>query len=198
MSYYYSYYLGYKHEGKIFPLGPYNAFGKLHSVVTRSRGFASDLHESFYDVGEDLVSDELRKEFEYTDWNGEKRVDLRYLPLKELPSGSFIKTGYFLIDDVKRYEEYHGTDGIFFEHLSPTVYAAMAQHEAQFGKPGPKKDDFDEEYQPYSASDYMFYAYPDYHSKEYEALLISEAAEELSGYQEMPEGAELVVIDSEG
>ena len=73
MSYYYNYYVGYKKDGKIYPWGPYNANGKLEPMVSRSRSFASDLHEEFYAVSDKEVSEELRKEFEYEDWNKVKR-----------------------------------------------------------------------------------------------------------------------------
>ena len=82
MSYYYTYYLGYEREGKIYPLGPYDCFGKLRDVVNRSRSFASDLHERFWPVKEEEISDELRKEFEYTDWEGKKTVEYKIQQVK--------------------------------------------------------------------------------------------------------------------
>ena len=197
MSTYYNYYVGYKHDGKIYPLGPYDCFGKLKCVIWRSGSFASDMHEDFISVSEDMVSDELRKSFEYTDYDGKKAVNLKYLPLNELPDKSYIKKGYFLIDEVKAYEagEEYGSRDLFYDHLDPITYAAMAQNECVFGKPKPKKDIDGEEYEVHSASDYMFYAYPDYYSKEYEADVIRNCANSLSEFsKELPEGYELVAI----
>ena len=77
MSYYYSYYAGYKYDGKIYPLGPFNCFGKLRAIVEKSRSFASDLHNDFYDVPDDAASDELRERFEYEDWK-KKVYSCRY------------------------------------------------------------------------------------------------------------------------
>ena len=199
MSYYYNYYIGYSHDGKLYPLGPYTAKSKLKSVVSKSRSFASDLHESFFPIREEMISDELRKEFEYTDWDGKKRVDVEYLEYDKLPSDNFVKSGYFLIDDVKRYEEDHDSENLFYDHLTPTVYLAMANNEIKFGKPGPVKDDFDEEYVPKAASDYMYFSYPDYHGKEYEVFVIKAAADILWdwGYG-LPEGSKLVILKTEG
>ena len=200
MSYYYNYTIGYMHEDKIYPLGPYNSFGKLKDVISKSRSFASDLHYSFWHIPEEMISDELRKEFEYEDWKGEKQIEVKYLPVTELPEGSFIKTGYFLIEDVEQYEQEHGDSyDLFYDHLSPTVYAAKAQNEARFGSPEKQVDEEGGDITPHSASEYMYYAYPDFNSKEYEAFQLRAAAEMLKEYgRPMPDGAVLVVLETEG
>ena len=201
MSYYYNYYIGYKHNGKIYPLGPYDCNGKLKDVVSRSRSFASDLHESFDFVDENMISDELRKEFEYEDWNGNKKVDVKYLPLKELPYGDFISKGYFLIDSVREYEK--GEDDfendLEYDKVDPVVYAAMVKNEIVFGKPSPKKDIEGGEMEVHGASDYMYYAYPNYSGKEYEAFVIRQVAEMLGEFnRNLPEGYEVVILETEG
>lgn len=198
MSYYYNYYIGYERNGKLYPLGPYNSFGDLKCAVWVSRSFASDLHDDFYQVPEDKISDELRKEFEYENWNGEKVLQMKYFPMDEMPKGSFIKTGYFLIDDVKKYEKDHDAWDLFYEHLSPAMYAAMLQNELTLGKPQPKKDCEGYEIEVYSASDYMYYAYPDYCSREYESFVIKEVGEMLYSYSHFENGEKLVVLETEG
>lgn len=199
MSYYYNYYVGYKIDGKVYPFGPYNSTGKLKEVITKSRSFASDLHEVFYRVAKEEISDELRKEFEYEDWNGNKSVNVKMLPIKELPSGSYIKKGFFLVEDVLRYEDPDNDyfDG-FYEYVSPSVYASMVQNEVQFGKPERKLDDCDNWYCPKAASDYMYYAYPDYNSKEYEAEMVRSVAYMLNDYSELPKDAILLALETEG
>lgn len=199
MSYYYNYYVGYKIDGKVYPFGPYNSTGKLKEVITKSRSFASDLHEVFYRVAKEEISDELRKEFEYEDWNGNKSVNVKMLPIKELPSGSYIKRGFFLVEDVLRYEDPDNDyfDG-FYEYISPAVYASMVQNEVQFGKPERKLDDCDNWYCPKAASDYMYYAYPDYNSKEYEAEMVRSVAYMLNDYSELPKDAILLALETEG
>lgn len=198
MSYYYNYKIGYELDGQLYPLGPYDCNGKLHDVVSRSRSFASDLHRDFMPVPDKMISEALRKQFEYTDWDGKAHVDVKYLPLDELPDGDFVKHGYYLIDDVQAYEQDHDLDDVFYNHLSPTVYAARAEQEARFGKPGPQLDDAGEQYIPYAASDFMYYAFPDDRCKEYEAFLIRETAFMLSDYGDLPADAKLVVLETEG
>ena len=198
MSYYYDYYIGYKHDGKIYPMGVYDAKGKLHSVFCNSRSFASDLHESFNSVKDDEISDELRKEFEYDGWDGKKTMGIvKWLPVKELPSGDYVKKGYFLIEDVKAYEGNRDWFDGFYDTVSPTVYAALLDKELKFGKNQPKKDAEGNEYIEHNASDYMFYAYPDYHSKEYEAFILRETVDSMWS-SELPEGSEWVIIETEG
>lgn len=202
MSYYYEYYIGYEHNGKLYPWGVYDAAGKIHPVLSISRSFASDLHEDFVPVTEEKISDELRKEFEYTDWNGKKTVPVKYLKQADLPIGSFIKTGYFLISDVKSYEalkesrELTYFDG-FYDSVSPEVYAAMLQKELTFGKNSSVKDEEGFEHKENDASDYMYYAYPDYTGKEYESWLLRETIS-MFEFSKIPEGAKYVILETEG
>ena len=198
MSYYYNYYVGYMFGGKMYPWGPYTAKGEIVPVLSISRSFASDLHEDFWRVEDEMLSDELRKEFEYDDWNGEKRVDVKYLNVKELPHGSYIRKGYYLIEDVKAFEadEDGDFDG-FYDSVNPTVYVVMLDNEIKFGKPKRMKDDYGEWYYPKSASDYMYYAYPDYNSREYEAFILRFVVEAMRDYN-LPKDTEYVILETEG
>lgn len=198
MSYYYNYYIGYIKDGKIYPWGPYNARGKLEPMISRSRSFASDLHREFYAVSDKEVSEELRKEFEYEDWNKTKRVEVKYLSEKDLPTGSYIRKGYFLIKDVQAYEnDEDGNFEGFYDVISPEVYAAKLQHEMMFGKNQPKKDAEGYEYTEPNASDYMYYAYPDYETKEYESFSLRQLIGALRDYG-LGDDVEYVVLETEG
>lgn len=200
MSYYYEYYIGYKKDDKIFPLGPFSADNKLKCVVCKSRSFASNLHDMFSDVSEKMMSSELYNQFKYTDYKGDDACEVKWLPLAELPSGSFVKSGYFLIEDVQRYESLGEDDWdvgeLFYERLTPTVYAAKAQQQHQFGRAAQGTDAEGFEVPVYNASDYMYYAYPDYNCKEYEAFLIRQVAHMLG--EDMPADVEIVVLEREG
>ena len=44
----------------------------------------------------------------------------------------------------------------------------------------------------------MYYAYPDYESKEYEAEMIRIVAQMLEGYSNIPEDAVLLALETEG
>jgi len=199
MSYYYNYFIGYILEGKIYPLGPYTANGKRRDVVSRSRSFASDLHEDFYVIRDEMISDELRKDYEYETYEGEKEMPkLKYLRVSELPKESYIRKGYFLIKDVVLYEEGDGdSDELFYDRISPSVYAGMMKNEITFGKPEDEYDAEGEKIEHHSARDYMYYAYPDYFSREYEAEMLRVTAGMLDEY-DLPKGSELVVIEDEG
>lgn len=198
MSYYYNYYVGYKKDGKFYPWGPYNRFGKIVPALSKSRSFASTLYHYFVPVKDEDVSDELRAQFEYTDWQGRKRVDVKYLEVSKLPVEDYIKRGYFLINEVQNYSSNFDWFDEFSTPLTPEVYAAKVQHEMTFGKNQPQKDDEGFEYTEPNASDYMYFAYPDYNSQEYEAAYIHQVADSLWDYQLESEGAEFVILETEG
>ena len=198
MSYYYSYYIGYKLDGKIYPWGPYDANGKLKPVICRSRSFASELHYDFLNIDKNSISDELIKEFEYNDCLGEARIlNVKYLPENDLPIGSYIKHGYFLIDEVKQYNNGEDPLDCFSEIITPEVYAAKLHNEITFGKNKPKKDEFGYEYTEPNASDYMYFAYPDYQTEEYESFLLRQMIDSMAD-NELSKKAEYVVLETEG
>lgn len=177
----------------------YDAEGRIHPVVCKSRSFASDLHERFYRVKEEEISAELRAEFEYEFWDSEEKhmPDVKWLAINKLPSTDYIKKGYCLINDVKAYEEDRCWFEGFYDVISPHIYAALLDKELKFGKNQPQKDCEGNEYTEPNASDYMFYAYPDYKSEEYESFLIISAFDSIESFH-MPEGIEWIVLETEG
>ena len=198
MSYYYEYYAGIEDkESKIIkPLGPYDCNGKLQPIISRSRSFASNLYENFNFLDENYISNELRKEFEYEDWQGNKRVDVKYLPIQDLPSGDYIVKGYFLIDDLQAWQQ-GGDDTLFYNVINPQVYSELMKKELIFGKNKPEKDDEDSEFTKPNASDYIYSAIPNYTSKEYEAELIRQVANMLFDY-ETSKKYNLIILETEG
>lgn len=200
MSYYYNYYIGYKRDGKIYPWGPFTGNGELFPALTRSASFASDLHDDFYDVKDEEMTEELKKHFSYE--VGEDEIEferVKYLPVKELPTGSYIRKGYFLIKDVEEYEsddEPGWFDG-FYDNLTPQVYAAKLEKQLKFGPNKPKKNEYGELYTEHDASDYMYYAYPNYESKEYESWLLRKFADVLHDY-DLGKDVEYVILETEG
>lgn len=194
MSYYYNYYLGYKKNNKIYPLGPYDFDGNFIPVISKSRTYASDLHQMFDNLFEYEISDELRKEFKYE--NYERITSIKYLNVKDLPTESYITQGYFLIKDVEAYNKNMNFEG-FYDIISPEIYAVKLQHEILFGKNQPIKDDEGYEYIEPNASDYMYYMYPDYDSKEYESFLLKTYLEPYQNYIYNDE-IEYVILETEG
>ena len=199
MSYYYNYYVGYKDpKGKYHAFGPYNSLGDLCPVLSRSSSCASDLHDEFNAVTLEDIDDDLKKRFGFTDWHGKAVSGLKALPVSDLPSGSYIRKGYFLIEDVDRFEtdgsNYDPFDSLFYEYLTPVAYAALADNQARFGRKPKEK----EEPEGYNAEDYMYYAFPDYYCKEYEAEALRNAVDMLENYKFSLEGNTPVILLSEG
>lgn len=213
MSWYVDYYLGYKtKDGKIYPLGHFDCFGNLHSVLTKSRSYASDLWERFERVTLEETTDELRAHFPSGDiysWEetpeeekGAIPLWCFWLPLEDLPVGSYLKQGYYLQEDINRYERSLVDDRVYFDGfyhmLTPAEYARKMESELKFGVPKPKKDDFGEEFEVYSCGEYSFYIYPDTDSMEYEAAMIRQAASVYEFLTDLPEGSEIVVLQTNG
>jgi len=197
MSYYYQYFIGYEKNQKIYPYGPYDCNGKLKPVVEKSRSFASNLHDSFFTVINEQISEELRKEFEYEDYLGEKKVDIKYLPFCNLPNGEYIVKGYFLIEDIQAWKQ-GGDDSLFYNVIDAHTYNELMKKELVFGKNQPEKDDEGFEYTIPNASDYIYDAIPNYNSKEYEAELIRQVGLMLFDEYELSQKYNLVIIESEG
>jgi len=202
MAEYHFYYIGWMDKDqKIRPLGIYDCNGKLHPVISKTRSFMSDLYEDFYYVPDEMITDELRKEFTYKDYEDNEQLEkLRYLPLSQLGSGDFIKTGYFLINDVEAYHNGASTDDIFYEKLSPEAYAAKLQTEISIPHVKKSSEDDDEDDASYgwerSAADFMYFAYPDYLSREYEVHQLRDVAEmyEMFEWDHRKEGITLVAL----
>ena len=99
MSWYVSFYIGLQDkDGKIYPLGPFNNKGEYKCVHYTSRSFTTDLKDCFDQIKEEMISDELKKEFPYcceTDFS----PYFGYVPLSQLPTGDWVKSGYYLLED---------------------------------------------------------------------------------------------------
>lgn len=205
MSWYVDYYVGYKtKEGKIYPLGHFDSFGNLHPVLTKSRSFASKLWERFDRVTLEETTEELKKHFPSGDnfWEEPSEKEnppwVFWLPLDELPVGSYIKKGYFLQDEISEYERDPSSFDGFWNMLTPAEYARKMESELKFGVPKPKKDVEGYELPVYSCGEYSFYMYPDYDSAEYEAYEIRNAANVYEFLHDLPKGSELIALQTNG
>ena len=198
MSYYYEYYAAIqdKETKMVFPLGPYDCNGKLKAIIERSRSFASNLHDDFYVLPNEKISEELHKEFDYEEYDGTKICNIKYLPINELPTDSYIIKGYFLIEDLQNWE-HDGDDTLFYNVIKPEYYAELMRNEIIFGKNQPEKDIEGYEYNKPSASDYIYSAIANYNSKEYEGEMIRQVATMLFDY-ELSQKYELIIIEVEG
>lgn len=198
MSTCYNYFLGYTKDEKIYPLGPYDSKGKLRSINSSVFGRIQDKC-CFTEVKETEASEELHKEFDYESYvnrNKTKMVlpSIKKAKLIDLPSGDFIKRGYFLMSDVTSYESSDGRNVYFHEFKSPSVFSEMLKNELQNRS---KSYDYDGEpvYQRIT-SDYMYFAYPDYSSEQYESFVIKTIAETLRKNEDVP-ASDVVVLYTE-
>ena len=212
MSWYVDYYVGYKDkDGKIYPLAPFDAFGNLHPIITKSRGFASDLWEKFERVTLDETTEELKKHFPNGDiysWGGKEEEEKEeppwcfWLDPEDLPKGSYLKKGYFLQEDIAQYERSLEDNNVYFDGfyhmLTPAEYVRKAEAELKWGVPKPKKDLDGNEFEVHSCGEYSYYVYPDYECAEYEASCIRNILYMFEYYPELPEGSKLVVLQTNG
>lgn len=203
MSWYTMMYLGIMDKDKkIKPWGPYNAKGELCSIFTHSASFTSDLKDSFYSITEENLTEELKKAFPYEtgtndDNDGKIYPYFGYLPISELPKGSFIKHGYCLLTDVNAYLSDDSYFDDFYDFLSPEEYAFKLENELKFGALKPKKDCDGYEYTEHSCSEYTYFSWANYNCREYETHLIRTMIDSLENYDIKTEN-EFVVIKTEG
>ena len=208
MSWYVDYYIGYRTpEGKIYPLGVFDCFGKLQPVLTKSKSFTSDLWEDFSQVTLEETTDELRQHFYNGNpfsWKEESEEEKMSKPpwcfwmyLDDLPTGDYLKRGYYLQDEISQYERFEEYFDGFYDMLTPAEYARKMESELKFGVPKPEKDAKDNEIEVHSCGEYSYYVYPDYESEEYETFMIKSAAS-IFEYSKLPKGSKLVVLQSHG
>lgn len=202
MSWYTNYTLGYisKEDSLIHPLGPFNSKGKLLNIICTSASFTTDLKDSFRPVGEIEVSDDFMKQICYykepDNTPKQKILSDNYVgicKLSDLPTGEYIKSNYYLISDVSQYMRDKDDLDLFYDYLTPVEYAERLKIESTIGF----HPTLDEEGNPTSRSiaEYMYFSYPDYHCKEYEASILRYAA---SIYEFEKDVKEVVVIKTEG
>ena len=202
MSWYTNYTLGYisKEDNLIHPLGPFNSKGELRDIICTSASFTTDLKELFRAVDEKEVGlDFLQKVCHYKE-SGDRTVKqvlhdnyVGICPLKDLPSESYIKSNYYLISDVSNYMKNKDDFDTFYDYLTPIEYAERLKAEFTFGF----HSALDDEGNPISrsVSEYMYFSYPDYHCKEYEASILRYAA---NIYEFETDVKEVVIIKTEG
>lgn len=208
MSWYVDYYLGYKtKENKIHPLAPFDCWGHLKPILTRSGSFSSDLWKRFNRITLDETTEGIIKYFPKGDEyihidNKEQPPWCFWISIDELPSGSYFKKGYFLQEDISQYERSLVNDNVYFDGfyhmLTPAEYARKMESELKFGIPNPKKDIEDNEFEVYSCGEYAFYIYPDYESIEYESSVLRNFASEYEYNSNLPKESELVILQTNG
>lgn len=204
MSWYYNYSLGYKQDGKIYPLFPFDKDGKLKNILSLSRSFEHGLNELFERIPDEMLSEEIIEQFDYyykIDKEDRNNYDcVFYADIKALPEGDYIKSNYYLLDDIERYlrrdEEGVYLGDLFYDYIPKDVYAIKLQQELIFGKPTPQYDCEGNELETHSCRDYAYFTYPQYDSIEYDAFVIREFADIVRWG--IPKEASIVVLMTQG
>ena len=202
MSWYTNYTLGYisKKDNLIHPLGPFNSKGQILDVISTSASFTTDLKEYFNPITSKEVGMDFLQQICHYNENTEESIDkilstnyVGICPIKDLPSGDYIKSNYYLISDVSNYMRDHDDFDTFYDYLTPVEYAERLKIESTIGF----TPILDEEGNPTnrSVSEYMYFSYPDYHCKEYEASILRYAA---NIYEFETDVKEVVIIKTEG
>ena len=206
MSWYTSYFCGIQApDNKIYPLGPFDNKGNLKYVLEKSRSFETGINESFTKLTADMWTDELEKALLHVadpEMTNEAREFLHeytsYCPIKDLPTGDWIKRGYYLIDQIQTYEENDGDYEVFYDSISPEVYVRRMEQELKFGPPKPRKNEFGDEYTPHSCAEYSYFCYPDYNCVERDAFELRKMGNILIEDWELKDGWQKVAVLTEG
>ena len=190
----YFYYLTVKRKDKLYPFGPFDYRGEFKSILTTRNEGMYGFNSNFWTMGEEMFSDELTKALEYESINDFiKYKNSFYLPLTDLPTGSYVRKRYCLIDDIKRYEEDDYLFDGFYDTMTPDEYARCMENELKFGPPKEREDDCGTKYTPHSVSEYSFYMYEDLESDEYYASRIRSAYNMLKSYSDSDKEEDIYV-----
>lgn len=205
MSWYQSTYVGIQDKDeKIYPWGMYDAYGSLHPIYVRSKSFITDIGDYFTNITEKNLSEELIKEFAYECGKdpdiGTSEISqyFGYLPVDEIPTGSYIKIGYCLLTDISQYLQRNGYFEGFYDVLTPEEYAFKLENELKFGEPKPISNEFDEEITVHSCKDYAYFCWEDTECKEYDAYLMRQAIGCLEDDELAEKDYRYVIIKTEG
>ena len=203
LSWYVNFYVAYQtSDGMIYPYGPFDYSGDYKCIHWTSRSFTTDLKDSFDTVKKEQVSKELIDAIYNSEIDDDYELSMYWgiCPLENLPSGDFIKSNYYLIDDIEKYQKDKHAEDLFYDSLDPITYNLKSQNELKFGKPTETTDEWGDKYTPYSCADYAFFTYADYDCKEYEAHKIRIIVYSMyDSYKEsIPKDAKIVIFKTEG
>jgi len=178
MGYWHNIYLGYSKDGKVFPLGPYDAKGRIYPIYTYRHIWAGEnrLHDQMEHVlpTDQEVSDELRNVLAYETYEGKTIYpDMRMIALDNLPALPIMSSGYVPIAQVEGYESFGG-DPDFYPVYTPMIYAEKLRGEMN-GIPAQPVEGEDEAPRE-SMRDFMFYQWVDRNTLAYDIHKVREVA----------------------
>lgn len=161
MSLCYEYYLGLLdiRTNKIDTLGVYDCDGLIHPVLNLYSSNTT-LYMKFSKICCNMFTDRAKSDLGLTN---ETNVSFAYLD--SLKESNYIKSGYFLIDDIDEYEKSDGDPfGLFEDYLTPVSYIAKKENGCD-------------------VSMYSYYAYPDYYCDAYDIDYILRVYDTISEFK---------------
>lgn len=209
MSQYYSFYVGLKDKttGKIegYEKLAYDLkdsdegdVTRFNSIYYRSRSFMPHnyLEDNFHSLSEEDLEEKTCRAFQFRDMFTDKLQllnSLCYISYAELMNmnSNFIKTGYFLVDDVEQYQKTKDSEDLFYDSVSESVYANMCAKKIESKE---MEDDEGFKYTKHGWEDYMYFAYPDYDSPEYLTHILQILADSYHDLLFQMKDKELVIL----
>lgn len=174
-------------KGKIYPHGMYDGDGNIHPVLRVSRGFASNLHEDFINIPEDMVSCELRTQFaQYSD-------TVKYHTLSGLGSDDYIRRGYCLKSDILKYMQSDNDywskvmDDLVRNMIPENIFAMKALNEINQHGSGNE----------HPCSEYQYFCFPDHTCREYEVSVLTRVAA-MFDLAYWDQDTKIVILETEG
>lgn len=156
------------------------------AIMTRCESSMYDLDDVFQQADESDFTDEMKKAFMETTWEGEDYFDpsLMEISLEDLRklSDDYIKRGYYLTNQIDEYER-EGDSDVLLDHIGANEYANLCAKQI---KQSVVENEWGEKYTKYGYEDYMYYAFPDYYCKEWiihELKIIANAFVETLGFE---------------
>ena len=206
MSWYTNFYVAFQtKDGMIYPYGPFDYSGDYKCIHWTSRSFTTELKDYFEPIEKEKLSVEMIHAtfgLDIEDINDYLPQFWGICPLDALPKGDFIKSGYYLIDDIEKYRNNYDPNDLFYEKLDCTSYAMKLENELKFGKPTEITDEWGNKYTPHSCSDFSYFCYPDYCCKEYESFkiqtIVRSMYEDYYAKKVIPENSKIVIFKTEG
>lgn len=140
------------------------------SIHYRSSSFMP--RDYFYNymhpVSEDMLTEELRAAFTVEGWNGQDHLleSIHWISYDEFMkcNSNYIKTGYFLVEDVKAFLQGADTEELFYDNLPAAVYADMCARKISARE---VEDSEGCKHVQRGWEDYMYFAYPDLDGEAY-------------------------------
>ncbi len=208
MSYYYTYYLGKRETatGRVSLAGPYDEKGHVVSLMSKSRSFASDLHEDMLPLAEEEMAEDVREQFTYEDWKGNKVLDtVKSMPFAALSGKTPFKCAYVPAFDVIDQNDTDDDDEIYYsDKLNDAQYATLCAASVRGSAAGKRTiERYDLEMGEYKGmelgpEDYVRHMWVDTTSREYEEWLLSTIVWSVGDLCWPPKGFENILLEVEG